>query len=377
MRNTERWDIFCRVVDNFGDAGVCWRLARILAAEHGFDVRVCIDDVATLARLQPQATEGLEVVCWGREGDIPADGVTVIVEAFGCGVPDAYLEDAARQGTRPLWIVLEYLSAEAWVPEHHGLPSPHPRLPIERWFFFPGFTPRTGGLLRERDLLARRDAFGAEAGAACWRELGFAPPAPSATTVLVFAYPFAPLSELLAAWADGPDRVVAAIPDSALAAEALRFFGATGPPQDRTLTRGALEVRFVPFVPQARFDELLWSCDVLFVRGEDSIVRAQWAARPFVWHIYAQEEQAHRRKLEAFVDAYCAGLEPAAAAAVRDLMLAWNHLDGGRVSVGSAWAAYARLLPVLERHGREWSERLVQAGELAAKLALFSADKLK
>jgi hypothetical protein len=22
------WDIFCRVIDNFGDIGVCWRLAH-------------------------------------------------------------------------------------------------------------------------------------------------------------------------------------------------------------------------------------------------------------------------------------------------------------------------------------------------------------
>ena len=26
------WDIFCQVIDNHGDVGVCWRLARELAA---------------------------------------------------------------------------------------------------------------------------------------------------------------------------------------------------------------------------------------------------------------------------------------------------------------------------------------------------------
>ena len=49
----KRWDVFCRVVDNYGDAGVCWRLARQLAIEHGCDVTLWIDRLETLARFQP------------------------------------------------------------------------------------------------------------------------------------------------------------------------------------------------------------------------------------------------------------------------------------------------------------------------------------
>ncbi|MBY0444112.1 MAG: elongation factor P maturation arginine rhamnosyltransferase EarP, partial [Burkholderiales bacterium] len=43
MNNTVRWDIFCRVIDNYGDIGVCWRLARQLSFEHGFAVRLMVD----------------------------------------------------------------------------------------------------------------------------------------------------------------------------------------------------------------------------------------------------------------------------------------------------------------------------------------------
>ncbi|HET9045379.1 MAG TPA: elongation factor P maturation arginine rhamnosyltransferase EarP, partial [Casimicrobiaceae bacterium] len=39
----QRWDVFCKVVDNFGDAGVCWRLARQLVAEHDLAVTLWID----------------------------------------------------------------------------------------------------------------------------------------------------------------------------------------------------------------------------------------------------------------------------------------------------------------------------------------------
>ena len=40
------WDIFCSVVDNFGDIGVCWRLARRLSAGLGQQVRLWVDDLA-------------------------------------------------------------------------------------------------------------------------------------------------------------------------------------------------------------------------------------------------------------------------------------------------------------------------------------------
>ena len=49
----QRWDIFCKVVDNYGDAGVCWRLARQLVAEHGLAVTLWIDALASLARIAP------------------------------------------------------------------------------------------------------------------------------------------------------------------------------------------------------------------------------------------------------------------------------------------------------------------------------------
>ena len=381
MSTPERWDIFCRVVDNFGDAGVCWRLARLLASEHAASVRLCIDDLETLGRLHPdvrdaamQRVDGIDVMRWDEASDIAPESVEVIVDAFGCGPPETYLERAAAADEPPLWIVLEYLSAEPWVSGHHGLPSPHPRLPLERYFFFPGFTADTAGLLREGDLLARRDAFDASHAAALWRGLGFAPLPAAALSVFVFAYAFAPLHELLSAWAEGRQSVVAVIPEGVLAAEARRFFGAGS---GATLTRGRLEARFVPFVPQARFDELLWACDVAFVRGEDSFVRAQWAAKPFVWHIYAQAEDAHRLKLDAFLDLYSAGLAPEAATALRELSYAWNRLGGAPASTASAWAAFARCLPGLREHARAWSARLAQSGELAANLARFCSDKLK
>ncbi|MEP7329195.1 MAG: elongation factor P maturation arginine rhamnosyltransferase EarP, partial [Betaproteobacteria bacterium] len=165
MSPSIRWDIFCRVVDNFGDAGVCWRLARQLAAEHGLAVTLWIDDVRTLSRIVPtldaelddQGVAGVRVCRLTEAAAAAAIPADVVIEGFGCGIPEGYVAAMAAATHAPGWIVLEYLSAEPWIDASHGLPSPHPRYPLTRTFWFPGFTPQSGGLLREAGLLARRD----------------------------------------------------------------------------------------------------------------------------------------------------------------------------------------------------------------------------
>ena len=141
----ERWDIFCRVVDNFGDVGVSWRLARQLAREHGKRVRLWLDDLTVLAKLRPeidpardtQTLDGVEVARWRER--LRADEVAdVVVETFGCDPPEAYVLAMARRAAKPRWINLEYLSAEDWVEGSHALPSPNPRLPLVKHYFFPG-----------------------------------------------------------------------------------------------------------------------------------------------------------------------------------------------------------------------------------------------
>lgn len=383
MRTPERWDIFCRVVDNFGDAAVCWRLARELTREHAARVRLWIDDLESLRRLVPafasyalQTVEDVEVHRWEAEFEIERLG-DVVVEAFGCHLPDAYVAAMASASAAPLWIVLEYLTAESWVPAHHGLPSPHPRLPLERYFFFPGFVKGTGGLLRENDLFERRDAFEQSGGRdRFWSSLGQPLPAGEATVVSLFAYAGAPVRDLFEVWERGPP-IVAAIPQTALQPAVLAHFGMSGMPPGHALRRGALEARIIPFVPQIRYDELLWSCDCNFVRGEDSFVRAQWAARPLVWHIYPQEDEAHGVKLESFLELYCAGLGASARGAAMDMMRSWNQAGPDAVSVGSAWRSFMACAAELRAHTRRWADDVAAIGSLAANLARFCAEKLK
>lgn len=376
------WDIFCTVVDNYGDIGVCWRLARQLAREHGFQVRLWVDDLASFHKICPsldptldvQRCSGVDVRRWPAAFPpvVPAD---VVIEAFGCKLPEPYLSAMAACAAQPCWINLEYLSAESWVAGCHRLPSPHPRLPLVKYFFFPGFTPDSGGLLLEQDLLARRAAFqqSPEDRAAFWGALGLPVPVPGTLCVSLFCYENTSLPSLLTAWADAEFPVCCLVPEGKVAQAVAGHFGRAQAAAGDCFRRGNLTACIFPFLEQTQYDRLLWVCDCNFVRGEDSFVRAQWAAKPLVWHIYPQEAGAHENKLSVFLDRYCDGLPTSAADAVRGLWWAWN----GRGEIGSAWRDFRAHQAVLESHASQWSERLRKNGDLATNLAGFCNAMIK
>jgi uncharacterized repeat protein (TIGR03837 family) len=379
-------DIFCRVVDNYGDAGVCWRLARQLASEHGWRVRLWIDDPAPLDRLAPdRAARPVEVAPWPAAGAAFGDMLTttapaaaipdIVIEAFACEPPESYLAAMARRAPPPVWLNLEYLTAETWIGELHGLPSPHPRLPLVKHFFFPGFDECSGGLLRETDYATRRRAFDAAAFRA---EFGLPMPTAETLTISLFSYPHAPLAALRTALARSKRPIQLLLP------------GSDAPP----FTDGALQVLPLPFLPQPRYDELLWLSDLNFVRGEDSFVRAQLAGKPFVWQIYPQADQAHRAKLdaflaryakvgnggtaterftEAFADATADSAMTAALAAMADFWHAWNGDDSAMLD----WPRFAAALPTLASAAQRWAAMLARQPDLAANLVRFCHDRLK
>ncbi|RTL58040.1 MAG: elongation factor P maturation arginine rhamnosyltransferase EarP [Rhodocyclaceae bacterium] len=359
------WDIFCAVVDNYGDIGVCWRLARQLATEHDLEVRLWVDDLAPLSRLCPEAQadaeiqylQGVEVRRWWVDFP-PVAPAQVVIEAFACTLPETYLVAMADAPEKPLWINLEYLSAEDWVEGCHRMASPHPRLALTKLFFFPGFTPGAGGLLRERDYDARRAAF----DPAAFRDaLGLLPRENGELTISLFGYENPGLAALLAAWAGGDRPVRCLLPEGRLLPQALTFFGAT---EGRLFRRGRLTLEVLPFLSQPDYDALLWLCDLNFVRGEDSFVRAQWAAKPFVWHIYPQENVAHMVKLRAFLDRYLVSVDQVTAGAVRNLWEAWN--DAGPLE--EAWPAFLARIVECAQMTKRWAANLHRQDDLATQL---------
>lgn len=374
-----KWDIFCNVIDNFGDIGVTWRLARQLAAEHGQEVRLWVDEPAVFAPLCPQADpeadrqwqRGVEIRHWHRDWQ-PVDVADVVIEAFACQLPGQYLDAMAARAKKPHWLNLEYLSAEEWVAGCHGLPSFQPN-GLQKAFFFPGFVEGTGGLLREKNLVERRQAFQADPAArrAFLEALGVELEE-GALLVSLFAYENAALAGWLDALAAGDRPVQLLVPVGRVLTDLARWLGEGTLTPGARFRRGRLSVSVLPFVSQEDYDPVLWCCDFNAVRGEDSFVRAQWAGRPLLWHIYQQEEDAHWDKLEAFLDVHCRALTPAAAAALRDSWRAWNRGEG----MGDAWNALLAHWAELQQHAERWCE--VQAGrtDLATGLVQFCTNPL-
>lgn len=323
------WDIFCKVIDNHGDLGVCWRLSAGLA-DRGETARLWVDDPSALAWMAPAGAPGVQVFPW-TAGIAPPSPGDVLVEAFGCEPPESFVaERAGRAGTLlpRSWINLEYLTAERFAERSHGLPSPvlgGVGRGLTKHFFYPGFTPRTGGLLREPDLPARQAAF----DRAAWLEGQGVDARAGELLVCLFCYEPPALGTLLAQMAafPRPVRVLATAGRAAAAIDALP-------------SRALPAVTRMPYLSQADFDHLLWACDFNFVRGEDSLVRAIWAGRPFAWQIYPQHDGAHHAKLRAFLE------KTQAPAAVTALHEAWNgmspRLPPFDPAAAADWAVQAR-----------------------------------
>jgi uncharacterized repeat protein (TIGR03837 family) len=384
MASVRSWDIFCTVVDNYGDIGICWRLARQLAGERGQRVRLWVDDLASFRRICPdiatdsesQHSQGVEIRWW-RDPFPAIDPADIVVEAFACNPPASYVAAMVARQPKPVWINLEFLSAEDWVLGCHGLPSPHPSLPLVKYFFFPGFVAGTGGLLAEHGMAGARERFQASAPEQFrfWKDLGLSPPRTDELQVSLFCYPHSGVSALLRAWAAGTVQVRCLVPEGTATAALSEFFETERISPGTALRKANLEVRIFPFLDQDRYDRLLWACDFNLVRGEDSFIRAQWAARPLLWQIYPQQEGAHWPKLQAFLGLYCAGLPPEIAAAVTEFWQAWNSGDASAVE--SDWSEYWRYRVELEAHARLWAGRLAESCDLANNLAHFCEILLK
>jgi uncharacterized repeat protein (TIGR03837 family) len=371
--------IFCKVVDNFGDIGICWRLARQFHGEHGIEVTLWVDDLASFRRIWPavdvdafeQRVDGVRVLHWRGQDDAfqPEDVADIVIEFFGVDIPPGYIAAMAQREPRPVWINYEGLSAEEWVEGCHSLPSMHPRLKLTKHFFFPGFTDKTGGLLRERGLLDARDRFQADpaARAGFLARLGATQGEMDALTVSLFCYPHAPVAEMFAVWREGERPVTCLVPDGVAREQVAAFLGAE-PVAGAAATHDSLTVRVIPFLSQDDYDRLLWSCDVNFVRGEDSWVRAQWAGQPFIWHIYPQDENLHHVKLRAFLQKYAENLD-----SLIDFSLRWNGV-GSEVPADwpALWTSLKAGLPTITKRNAEWQARMLANGDLVSNLLDFA-----
>ena len=369
--------LFCKVVDNYGDVGICWRLAKQLWQEHGIAVTLWVDDLRSFQRICPDIVTGAElqqlagvtVRHWrGQEGVFAAGEVAgIVIEFFACDIPPGYIAAMTACDPRPVWFNLEGLTAEEWVEGCHTLPSPHPRLPLTKYFFFPGFTSKTGGLLCESSLDGQRRQFQSApaAMAAFLAQFGVTPAEMASTKASLFCYPHAPVAALFDVWQGSATAITCLVPEG-IAADTVQAFLGTPATPGAARTRGALTVRVLPFVAQPDYDKLLWACDLNFVRGEDSFVRAQWAGKPFVWHIYPQDENLHHVKLRAFLQRYASGIDSLAT-----FSLHWN--GAAAESVWPAlWPPFQADMVKMASRSEEWQQQMRENGDLASNMLKFA-----
>jgi uncharacterized repeat protein (TIGR03837 family) len=342
-----RWSIFCRVIDNFGDIGVCWRLSRALATR-GHLVRLWVDDATALAWMAPAPVPGVQVMRWQQDWPLVTHDwqSDVIVEAFGCELDPNWVKsqfaiknianyvintpaDGIFKQKNPVWINLEYLSAESYVQRSHGLMSPvlsGVAQGLSKWFFYPGFTAGTGGLIQ--------DWPAAQSSAV--------QPDSEQLSVSLFCYESPAVAQLLQ-HLERSEQPVRLHVTPGRAAQAVGQALEARENSEKSLEplyslNSLLSISYLDYSSQDQYDTLLARCSFNIVRGEDSLVRALLAGKAFAWHIYPQSDGAHAAKLDAFLD----WLQ--APPSLRQFMRVWNALAQGDLPPIElqAWTACAQ-----------------------------------
>lgn len=373
-----RWDLFCSVVDNYGDIGICWRIARALTAEHGQQVRLWVDDLESFHRIWPdisprlatQHCEGVAVCHWTK--DMPAmRPADVVVEAFACRVPESFLRVMEACTPKPIWINLEYFSAEDWVAGCHALGSLHPRLSLTQYFFIPGLGRGTGGVPGGRRELGMLENFQNDSQAAHDFWARFRLPTDAVQHISLFAYENRAVAGLIEALAQVGQRTTLLVPEGSVLAQVAASLGLESLAAGESHRQGNLDICVLSFMQQSVYDQLLWASDINFVRGEDSFVRAQHAGKPMFWQPYVQEDGAHWHKLEAFLKHYTAGLGAAAEVVLREAWRVWNAQE----NKPEIWQGWLEHLPEYRRHARAWADKLAAQPGLEEGLVKFALGK--
>ncbi len=363
------WDIFCKIIDNFGDIGVCWRLAKQLQSEYKLNIRLWIDDLNAAQKIIPQLNvhlnrqiiDDIYVLSWHAQTKF-TDASDIVIEAFSCELPSEYIGEMVQK--KSTWINLEYLSAESWVADFHAKPSPRAN-GLTRYFYFPGFTQATGGLIRENNIIHQNQHLSSDKSQQnlFWQSVNLTNN--KHLKVSLFCYPHAPIESLLMVMAESNQPIHCYVPASNILSKVADFFGLSHLNIGENYQLKQLNLHILPFLSQADYDQLLSVCDINFVRGEDSWIRAIWAAKPFIWQPYFQAENTHIQKLSAFLDLFYANLN--AKQAVLHIHHAWVS---GQITA-TIWQAYLNHLIDISAHTLLQSQQLARQTDLAKQLVIF------
>ena len=306
-------DIFCEIIDNYGDIGVVYRVAKELqkSFENRVKIRVFLNRIDEFMKINPnvkdtgfQEIDGIVYVTFQylKENIDKFKTSDVIIEAFGCNIPEEYMEKAYEGST--LMINLEYLSAEDWIEDFHLQSSPLGKGKLKKYFFMPGFTEKSGGVIADSNYINRMEKVNSNRKEYEKKYLSMIENVDSKLVGTVFSYEknFEPLFRDLKEI--DRDFVLLALGEKTqnsikefLKKNSVEVFG-------NCIKYGKIEVVFYDFLNQEEYEELINTVDFNFVRGEDSFIRAVLTGKPYLWHIYCQDEFVHMDKLEGFLDKF-------------------------------------------------------------------------
>lgn len=364
-------DIFCRVIDNYGDIGISWRLARHMKSSYQWNVRLWVSNLQAFSCIQPEIDSrknqqelfGIRIIFWDNNAHRFFSPRDVVIGVLSSDIPSEFLKKMYIN--YPIWVSFEYLSAESWIEEHHGLPSRRSD-GLVRYFFFPGMKTNTGGMLLEPNLLKERDAM---AGSRLNQEV-FLKNLPLKKEALIF-WRSRPCVITLFCYENAPILALLEILVLNSRPTLILLLQGVAVDLEKSFFSSTLHFARVPFVNQEDFDRLLWCSDLNIVRGEDSFSRAMWAAKPMVWHIYPQQENVHLLKLKAWLNHY------QAPKIVESLIWNWNSVHKSCTKdFQSLWesALHPKNYLCWKIHAQEWARKQSTQTELGYRLAKFCKE---
>lgn len=303
-------DIFCEIIDNFGDIGVVYRVAKELKKIfQNAKIRIVLnrlDEFKAINKevkdLDYQEINGL--ICATEKyvkNNMDSFGVAdLFIEAFGCNVPEEYIKIAKEKSK--LWINLEYISGEKWIEDYHLCESLIDSKSLKKIFYMPGFSKKSGGVIIDSEFLERKEKGISNKNAILEKyfpEINFE----NRLVGTIFSYE-KNFSNLLETLKNKENTTLILMGDKTqtsfkeiLKENEIEYFG-------KLIKYGKIDIICADFMSQEEYEEVISAVDFNFTRGEDSFVRGILLGKPFMWHIYLQEEKAHMDKINAFVERF-------------------------------------------------------------------------
>lgn len=306
-------DIFCEIIDNYGDIGVVYRLAKEMKNQHKekIEIRVILNRLDEFLKINKKVRD---IECQEIDGIIymteeyltknictfsPAN---VIIEAFGCSIFQGYMNKAKDESS--LLLNLEYLSGEKWIEEIHEMESLMGAKKLKKFFFMPGFNEKTGGVIVDSLFLKRKEKVIKNKDKYIKKYIGDSFNKDMFIgTIFSYEKNFQPLIDALLKNTKNNLLLIMGEKTQESFKILLNDKEVVKLSEDEYVLEN-IHMKFMPFLEQEEYEEVINISDYNFVRGEDSFIRALLTGKPFVWHIYLQEEMAHMDKINGFIDRY-------------------------------------------------------------------------